>query len=45
MIEVATDMRDEFGYDFLTTVPAWITSPEGKLEVVYNLFRTTGGPA
>jgi NADH-quinone oxidoreductase subunit D/NADH-quinone oxidoreductase subunit C/D len=45
LIEVATYVRDVLGYDFLSSVTAVDYLAEGKLEVVYHLFRTTGGPA
>jgi NADH-quinone oxidoreductase subunit C/D len=44
LIEVATAVRDEFGYDFLANLCGVDYLPEDKIEVVYNLFRTTGGP-
>ncbi len=44
LIEVATAIRDELGYDHLTAVTGVDYLPEGKMEVVYNAFKTTGGP-
>ena len=44
LIEVATAIRDEFGYDHLTAVTGVDYLPEGKMEVVYHAFKTTGGP-
>lgn len=44
LIEVASALRDEFGYDFLANLCGVDYQPEGMMEVVYNLFRTTGGP-
>ena len=43
LIEVATAIRDEFGFDLLTAVTGVDYLPEGKMEVVYHAFRTTGG--
>ncbi len=43
LIEVATYIRDEMGYDFLANLCGVDYLPEGKMEVVYNVFRTTGG--
>jgi NADH-quinone oxidoreductase subunit C/D len=44
LIEVATMLRDEQGYDFLSSVTAVDYLPEDMLEVVYHVHRTTGGP-
>jgi NADH-quinone oxidoreductase subunit C/D len=45
LIEVATALRDQMGYDYLTSVTGVDYLPEGKMEVVYHVFRSTGGPA
>jgi NADH-quinone oxidoreductase subunit D/NADH-quinone oxidoreductase subunit C/D len=45
LLEVATFIRDEMGYDYLSSVTAVDYLPEGKMEVVYHTFRSTGGPA
>ncbi len=45
LIEVVTALRDEMGYDFLSSVTAVDYLPEGKFETVYHLHKTTGGPA
>ena len=45
LIEFATALRDEMGYDFLSSVTGVDYLPEGKLEVVYHAYRSTGGPA
>jgi NADH-quinone oxidoreductase subunit C/D len=42
--EFATALRDEFGYDYLSSVTGVDYLPEGKMEVVYHAFKTTGGP-
>jgi NADH-quinone oxidoreductase subunit C/D len=45
MMEVATTLRDEMGYDYLTSVTGVDYLPDEKMEVVYHFFRSTGGPA
>jgi NADH/F420H2 dehydrogenase subunit C len=45
LLEVATVLRDEMGYDFLSSVTGVDYLPEGLMEVVYHVYRTTGGPA
>lgn len=37
-------MRDELGYDYLNSVTGVDYLADGKMEVVYHLSRTTGGP-
>jgi len=44
LLEFATALRDEFGYDYLSSLTGVDYQPEGKLEVVYQVYRTTGGP-
>ncbi len=41
---VATFLRDELGYDLLSSVTGVDYLPEGKMEVVYQVYKTTGGP-
>ena len=36
-------LRDEFGYDSLTSVTGVDYLPEEKMEVVYHLYKSTGG--
>jgi NADH-quinone oxidoreductase subunit C/D len=43
LTEVASALRDEFGYDYLSSVTAVDYLPDNKMEVVYHLFKTTGG--
>jgi NADH-quinone oxidoreductase subunit C/D len=43
LIEVATTLRDEFGYDLLSHVTGVDYFPD-KMEVVYNAYKTMGGP-
>jgi|YelNatPaOPRAMG01_1025707.scaffolds.fasta_scaffold00175_5 NADH-quinone oxidoreductase subunit C/D len=45
LVEFATALRDEFGYDYLSSVTGVDYLPEGKMEVVYHAYRTTGGAA
>jgi len=44
LVEAATAVRDEFGYDLLTAVIGVDYLPENKMEVVYHAYKTTGGP-
>ena len=44
LVEVATAIRDELGFDLLTAVTAVDYFPENKMEVVYHAYKTTGGP-
>ncbi|HEX6035540.1 MAG TPA: NADH-quinone oxidoreductase subunit D, partial [Anaerolineales bacterium] len=44
LVEVATAIRDELGYDMLATLTAVDYFPENKMEVVYHAYKTTGGP-
>ena len=43
LCEFATTLRDELGYDYLSSVTAVDYLPEGKMEVVYHVYKTTGG--
>ena len=44
LVEVATAIRDEFGYDMLATLTGVDFFPENRMEVVYHAYKTTGGP-
>jgi NADH:ubiquinone oxidoreductase subunit D/NADH:ubiquinone oxidoreductase subunit C len=44
LVEFATAIRDEFGFDLLTAVTGVDYLPENKMEVVYHAYKTTGGP-
>jgi NADH-quinone oxidoreductase subunit C/D len=44
LIEFATYLRDEVGYDHLSSVTGVDYLPDGIMEVVYHTFQTTGGP-
>lgn len=43
LVEVAKALRDELGYDFLSSETGVDYLPEGKMEVVYHFLKTTGG--
>jgi NADH-quinone oxidoreductase subunit C/D len=43
LIEFAAAMRDEFGYDLLSSITGVDYFPDDKMEVVYHIFKTTGG--
>ncbi len=45
LVEFATALRDEFGYDYLSSVTGVDYLPEGKMEVVYHAYKSTGGGA
>ncbi len=45
LVEFATALRDELGYDYLSSVTGVDYLPEGKMEVVYHAYRSTGGGA
>jgi NADH:ubiquinone oxidoreductase subunit D/NADH:ubiquinone oxidoreductase subunit C len=44
LVDVATVIRDELGYDLLATVTGVDYLPENKMEVVYHAYKITGGP-
>ena len=41
----ARTIRDELGYDYLSSVTGVDYLPDEKMEVVYHVYRTSGGPA
>ena len=43
LLEVATALRDEMGYDFLSSVTATDYITENNMELVYHFRKTTGG--
>ncbi len=45
LIMVVQTLRDEMGYDYLSSVTGVDYLPENKMEVVYHFYRTTGGGA
>ena len=44
LIDFSVALREEFGYDFLSSVTGVDYLPEEKMEVVYHVYQTTGGP-
>ena len=44
LVEFASVLRDEFGYDFLSSVTGVDYLPEDRMEVVYHAYQTIGGP-
>lgn len=44
-LEVARTVRDEMGYDYLSSVTGVDYLPDSYMESVYHLYRTTGGSA
>lgn len=45
LIDFATSLRDELGYDYLSSATAVDYLDEGKMEVVYHAYKTSGGAA
>ena len=45
LVEVATVLRDELGYDTLSSVTAVDYIDDNMMEVVYHFFKSTGGTA
>jgi NADH-quinone oxidoreductase subunit D/NADH-quinone oxidoreductase subunit C/D len=46
LIEIATHLRDQAGYNYLSSATAVDYLEDGKLEMVYHLYNVqTGGPA
>ena len=45
LVEFATALRDEFGYDFLSSVTGVDYLPDEMMEVVYHMYKSTGGGA
>src|SRR5215207_7049396 len=46
LVEVAQVMRDELGFDYLSSATAVdYLGVEDSMEMVYHAYRTTGGPA
>ncbi len=44
LLAVVKTLRDTWGYDYLASLTGVDYLPEGKMEVVYHLYRTSGGP-
>ena len=45
LISFATAIRDDLGYDYLSSVTGVDYLPDGHMEVVYHAYQSTGGPA
>lgn len=45
LVQVVQALKDELGYDYLSSVTGVDYLPENKMEVVYHFYRTTGGGA
>jgi NADH:ubiquinone oxidoreductase subunit D/NADH:ubiquinone oxidoreductase subunit C len=45
LLDFAIKVRDEFGYDYLSSVTGVDYFPDEKMEVVYHAYRSKGGPA
>jgi len=45
LVEFAQVLRDEYGYDFLSSVTGVDYLPDEMMEVVYHAYKSTGGPA
>jgi len=43
LLPFATALRNELDYDYLSSVTAVDYLPEGKMEVVYHVYKTAGG--
>lgn len=44
LLEFSKALRDDLNYDLLSSLTGVDYPAEGKLEVVYHVFQTTGGP-
>jgi NADH-quinone oxidoreductase subunit D/NADH-quinone oxidoreductase subunit C/D len=45
LLSFAESVRDEFGYDYLSSLTGVDYLPDEQMEVVYHTYRTEGGPA
>ncbi len=45
LLEVARALRDDFGYDYLSSVTGVDYIEDGKLEIVYHAYQIEGGTA
>ena len=43
LLDFAATIRDELGFDYLSSVTGVDYLPDGKMEVVYHVYRTAGG--
>jgi NADH-quinone oxidoreductase subunit C/D len=44
LLHLAKSLRDEYGYDYLSSITGVDYLPDGKMEVVYQVYKSTGGP-
>jgi len=44
LTQFAKIVRDDLGFDYLSSITGVDYLPEGKMEVVYHAYKTTGGP-
>jgi NADH-quinone oxidoreductase subunit C/D len=44
LTEFSRSLKNDYGYDYLSSVTAVDYHPENKMEVVYHVYKTTGGP-
>ena len=44
LVEIATFLQQELGFDYLSSVTGVDYLPEGKMEIVYHVYKTVGGP-
>jgi NADH-quinone oxidoreductase subunit C/D len=45
LLDFARSIRDELGFDYLSSVTGVDYLPDEKMEVVYHAYRSAGGPA
>ena len=45
LIDFCRSLRDEAGYEYLSSVTGVDNLPEDQMEVVYHFYKTTGGPS
>ncbi len=44
LLELASALKSDYGYDFLSSVTGVDYLPENQMEVVYHIYKSTGGP-
>jgi NADH-quinone oxidoreductase subunit C/D len=45
LLEFTTILRDDLGFDYLSSLTGVDYLPQNQMEVVYHVYKTTGGPA
>ena len=45
LVDFARSLKDDYGYDYLSSLTAVDYLPEDVMEVVYHVYPSTGGPA